>query len=104
MYQVTTHDGRVYDLAQEDPNRIKELAKRLELIPVRLTNGDVEYLSKGTVARISRRRRTQSWAGHEQLQLERRIRGRTEIALTKADFEKMRRRIFGGKRKPKTDS
>ena len=55
MYEITTHDGRTYQIAQQDEKRIAQLAKRLELVPVMLTNGKVEYFSKGTVARLSKR-------------------------------------------------
>ena len=55
MYEITTHDGRTYQIAQQDEKRIAQLAKRLELVPVTLTNGKVEYFSKGTVARLSKR-------------------------------------------------
>nr|DAM37590.1 MAG TPA: hypothetical protein [Caudoviricetes sp.]DAP75760.1 MAG TPA: hypothetical protein [Caudoviricetes sp.] len=53
MWQITTHDGKTYTITQKDPNRIKELAKRLGLVPVTLANGKIEYFSKGTVARMS---------------------------------------------------
>jgi hypothetical protein len=53
MYQITAHDGKIYSIAQTDSNRVKELAKRLDLVPVTLANGRIEYFSKGAVARIS---------------------------------------------------
>ena len=53
MYQITTHDGKVYTIAQKDQARIQQLAKRLDLVPVTLATGKIEYFSKGTVARLS---------------------------------------------------
>lgn len=55
MYEITTHDGKTYAIAQSDQKRIEQLVKRLDLVPVALTNGKVEYFSKGTVARLSQR-------------------------------------------------
>lgn len=53
VYQIVTHDGHVYDIAQKDDAVIGKLANKLELVPVKLSDGEIEYFSKGTVARIS---------------------------------------------------
>lgn len=55
MYEITTHDGKTYAINQEDELRIAQLAKRLDLVPVTLASGRIEFFSKGTVARISKR-------------------------------------------------
>lgn len=51
-YEIVTHDGQSYQIAQDDPERIGKLAGKLELIPVRMASGGVQYFSKGTVARL----------------------------------------------------
>lgn len=50
-YELTTHDGRSLALDNTDDDAISRLAKKAELISVRV-NGQVEYLSKGAVRSI----------------------------------------------------
>jgi len=54
MYVIKTHDGKSLAIKQTDTERIKELAKRLELTAVELVTGEIVFLSKGTVARIEK--------------------------------------------------
>ena len=58
MYQIQLHNGRVVDIKQTDPEVIKRLAAKLELIPVTLANGNIEYMSKGSVANIGVKSKT----------------------------------------------
>lgn len=51
-YEIVTHDGKTYEIQQDNPQVIGMLAKDLELIPVTLSSGKVEYFAKGNVARI----------------------------------------------------
>ena len=51
-YEIVTHDGKTYEIQQDNADVIARLASKLELIPVTLNSGKVEYFSKGTVARI----------------------------------------------------
>ena len=51
-YEIVTHDGMTYEIQQDNPQVIGMLAKELELIPVTLKSGKVEYFAKGNVARI----------------------------------------------------
>lgn len=51
-FEIVTHDGNTYEIQQDDPQVIGMLAKDLELIPVTLHDGKVEYFAKGNVARI----------------------------------------------------
>ena len=51
-YEIVTHDGKTYEIQQDNPQVIGMLAKDLELIPVTLKSGKVEYFAKGNVARI----------------------------------------------------
>ena len=53
-YEIVTHDGKIYEINQDDPKIIAKLASKLELIPVTLANGKIEYFAKGNVARIQR--------------------------------------------------
>ena len=58
MYEIVTHDGKVYQIANTDKDKLARLAQALELIPVTLTNGTVEYFAKGNVARLQQSRVT----------------------------------------------
>ena len=58
MYEIVTHDGKVYQIANTDKDKLARLAKALELVPVTLTNGTVEYFAKGNVARLQKSRVT----------------------------------------------
>lgn len=51
-YEIVTHDGKTYEIQQDNPQVIGMLAKDLELIPVTLSSGKIEYFAKGNVARI----------------------------------------------------
>lgn len=51
-YEIVTHDGKTYEIQQDNPQVIGMLAKDLELIPVTLSGGEIEYFAKGNVARI----------------------------------------------------
>lgn len=51
-YEIVTHDGKIYEIQQDSADIIARLASKLELIPVTLNGGKIEYFSKGTVARI----------------------------------------------------
>ena len=51
-YEILTHDGKSYEIQQTDPEIISKLSAKLELVPVTLKDGRIEYFSKGTVARI----------------------------------------------------
>lgn len=53
-YELVTHDGKSFVIAQDDPTMIAKLASKLELVPVRMANGQVEYFSKGNIARLQR--------------------------------------------------
>ena len=57
-YEIVTHDGKIYEINQDDPKIIAKLANRLELVPVSLTNGKIEYFAKGNVARIQHTNKT----------------------------------------------
>jgi len=59
MFEITTYDGEVYQIIQNDPKRIAELAHRLDLVPVRLVGGEVRYFAKGNVSSISYRKTQQ---------------------------------------------
>ena len=54
MYEIVTHDGKVYQIANTDKDKLARLAQTLELVPVILTNGTVEYFAKGNVARLQK--------------------------------------------------
>ena len=54
MYEIVTHDGKVYQLSNTDKEKLARLAQTLELVPVTLTNGNVEYFAKGNVARLQK--------------------------------------------------
>ena len=58
MYEIVTHDGKVYQIANTDKDKLARLAQALELVPVTLTNGTVEYFAKGNVARLQKSRAT----------------------------------------------
>ena len=58
MYEIVTHDGKVYKIANTDKDKLARLAQALELVPVTLTNGTVEYFAKGNVARLQKSRAT----------------------------------------------
>lgn len=49
---IRTHDGKELSIKQNDENRIKELAKRLELVPVTLLNGTIQYIKPSNVSRL----------------------------------------------------
>lgn len=51
-YEIVTHDGKTYEIQQDNPEIVARLAGKLDLIPVTLSSGKIEYFSKGTVARI----------------------------------------------------
>ena len=51
-YEIITHDGKSYEIQQDNPEVVARLAGKLELVPVTLSSGKIEYFSKGTVARI----------------------------------------------------
>jgi len=51
-YEIITHDGKTYAINQDDPKIIAKLASKLELVPVTLASGRIEYFAKGNVARI----------------------------------------------------
>lgn len=96
MWQIATHDGKTYLIKQKDPNRIKELAKRLGLVPVTLANGRIEYFSKGTVARMSQ---------VSQQTQERAIAAEAQHDRARADdegfqkFQKKKAELFGSRRR-----
>lgn len=54
MYTIKTHDGKSLSIKQNDPEKIKELARALELTAVTLSDNSIIFLSKGTVARLER--------------------------------------------------
>ena len=54
MYEIVTHDGKVYQIANTDKDKLARLAQALDLVPVKLTNGTIEYFSKGNVARLQK--------------------------------------------------
>lgn len=56
MYEIVTHDGKVYQIANTDKEKLARLAQSLELVPVTLTSGTVEYFAKGNVARLQKSR------------------------------------------------
>lgn len=96
MWQITTHDGKTYTITQKGPNRIKELAKRLGLVPVTLANGRIEYFSKGTVARMSQvSQQTQERAIAAEAQRDRA--GMDSEGFQK--FQQKRAELFGTRRK-----
>lgn len=51
-YEIVTHDGKTYEIQQDNPEVIGRLASKLELVPVTLSSGKIEYFAKGNVARI----------------------------------------------------
>lgn len=59
MFEITTYDGEVHQIIQNDPKCIAELAHRLDLVPVRLVGGEVRYFAKGSVSSISYRKTQQ---------------------------------------------
>ena len=59
MFEITTYDGEVYQIVQNDPKRIAQLAQRLDLVPVRIVGGEVRYFAKGSVSSISYRKTQQ---------------------------------------------
>lgn len=59
MFEITTYDGEVYQIIQDDPKRIAQLAQQLDLVPVRLVGGEVRYFAKGSVSSISYRKTQQ---------------------------------------------
>lgn len=59
MFEITTYDGEVYQIVQNDPKRIAQLAQRLDLVPVRIVGGEVRYFAKGSVSGISYRKTQQ---------------------------------------------
>ena len=59
MFEITTYDGEVHQIIQNDPKHIAELAHRLDLVPVRLVGGEVRYFAKGSVSSISYRKTQQ---------------------------------------------
>lgn len=59
MFEITTYDGEVYQIVQNDPKRIAQLAQRLDLVPVRIVGGEVRYFAKGSVSSISYRKTRQ---------------------------------------------
>ena len=59
MFEITTYDGEVYQIIQNDPKRIAQLAQQLDLVPVRLVGGEVRYFAKGSVSSISYRKTQQ---------------------------------------------
>ena len=99
MYQITTHDGKVYTIAQKDQARIQQLAKRLELVPVTLDDGKIEYFSKGTVARLSQTARNypvRAFRLEDGRGGDRRAQASSEALET---FRKKREELFGRKKK-----
>lgn len=59
MFEITTYDGEVYQIIQDDPKRIAQLAQRLDLVSVRIVGGEVHYFAKGSVSSISYRKTQQ---------------------------------------------
>lgn len=59
MFEITTYDGELYQIVQNDPKRIAQLAQRLDLVPVRLVGGEMRYFAKGSVSSISYRKTQQ---------------------------------------------
>lgn len=59
MFEITTYDGEVYQIVQNDPKHIAQLAQRLDLVPVRIIGGGVRYFAKGSVSSISYRKTQQ---------------------------------------------
>ena len=59
MFEITTYDGEVYQIVQNDPKRIAQLAQRLDLVPVHIVGGEVRYFAKGSVSSISYRKTQQ---------------------------------------------
>jgi len=59
MFEIMTYDGEVYQIIQDDPKRIAQLAQRLDLVPVRLVGGEMHYFAKGSVSSISYRKTQQ---------------------------------------------
>lgn len=51
-YEIVTHDGKTYEIQQDNAEVVARLASKLELVPVTLSSGKIEYFAKGNVARI----------------------------------------------------
>jgi len=49
---IKTHDGKELTIRQNDETIIKELAKRLELVPVTMEDGTIKYIKPSSVSRL----------------------------------------------------
>lgn len=70
MYTIKTHDGKSLSIKQDNPEKIKQLARTLELTAVTLADNSIIFLSKGTVARLERTSRTEADVVHRKPQQE----------------------------------
>lgn len=91
-YEIVTHDGMTYEIQQDNPQVIGMLAKELELIPVTLKSGKVEYFAKGNVARIQSKHSPSNAA---------RIEGRANVdnrgTVSQDRLDELRAKMFKGK-------
>ena len=91
-YEIVTHDGMTYEIQQDNPQVIGMLAKELELIPVTLKSGKVEYFAKGNVARIQAKHKV---SNSKQITAKAEIDNRGTVSKERID--ELRAKAFGGK-------
>ena len=98
-YEIITHDGKTYEISQDDPEVIRKLAKKLELVAVTLHNGKVEYFAKGNVARIQSKYKANNAT---------RIAAKADIdhrgTLSQEQLDELRAKAFPRKYKPQTNN
>lgn len=96
-YEIVTHDGMTYEIQQDNPQVIGMLAKELELIPVTLKSGKVEYFAKGNVARIQSKYKASAAT---------QIAAKADIdhrgTLSQEQLDELRAKAFPRKYKPQT--
>ena len=91
-YEIITHDGKTYEISQDDPEVIRKLAKKLELVAVTLHDGKVEYFAKGNVARIQAKHKV---SNSKQITAKAEIDNRGTVSKERID--ELRAKAFGGK-------
>lgn len=91
-YEIITHDGKTYEISQDDPEVIRKLAKKLELVAVTLHDGKVEYFAKGNVARIQAKHKV---SNSKQITAQAEIDNRGTVSKERID--ELRAKAFGGK-------
>jgi len=52
---IKYHDGTETAIRQQDEDRIKQLASRLELVPVTLLDGNIIYIKPSSVAKMEKK-------------------------------------------------